>query len=255
VANRPWTPSWLFNVSYASKQAAEVYDPMPLPGPTNGRTPQPHYVNFFAEDASVDLTVLMGDGPAELTGGGGGWQTEARQGLTSVTWWQTPEPYQLTVPVLFNGNSQETAINALWSLARSPGNRVPPPVVYVTGQAIERSDLPWVVQTIAPTSQVIRRAMDGHRVRAGFTVTLLQYVAAKVLVEKSAAKRAAGKGKAKSGGRKTYRVASTDGSLQEIAARKDIYRDARRWKDIARANDIRDPHSLKIGRVLKIPRP
>jgi LysM repeat protein len=254
VANRPWTPSWLFNVSYASKQAAEVYDPSPPPGPTNGRTPQPHYVNFFAQDASVDLTVLMGDGPAELTGGDGGWQTEDRQGLTPVTWWQTPSPYQLSVPVLFDGNSQEADINKLRSLARSPGNRVPPPVVYVAGQAIERADIPWVVQTIAPTSQVVRRASDGNRVRAGFTVTLLQYVAAEVLVEKSAAKRAAGKGKSKSGGRKTYKVAAGD-TLPQIAARKDIYRDATRWKDIANANKIRDPRALTVGRTLKIPRP
>jgi nucleoid-associated protein YgaU len=77
-----------------------------------------------------------------------------------------------------------------------------------------------------------------------------------VIAERSPSKQAAGgKHTTKPGrGRTTYRVKAGDRSLAEIAARKDIYGDASQWKRIAKANGIRDPRSLKVGRVLKIPR-
>ena len=41
-------------------------------------------------------------------------------------------------------------------------------------------------------------------------------------------------------------------SLPDLAAR--IYADAARWRDIALANDIRDPRRLAPGTVLRLPR-
>jgi nucleoid-associated protein YgaU len=84
----------------------------------------------------------------------------------------------------------------------------------------------------------------------------LQYTAGNVLVERSPSRRAASKGKqgtTGSRGRKTYTVKQGD-TLPKIAARADVYGDAGKWKAIAHANGIRDPRSLKVGRVLKIPR-
>lgn len=224
--------------------------------PTNGRTPAAGMVNFYALDGSVDLTVLMGDGPATLTGGDGGWNEEARRGLAPATWWSSPTSYRQSVPLMFDGDSQEAAINSLYQLARTPGSRRPPPLVAIAGQAVHRADLTWVVEGIDPGSNVIRRARDGNRVRQDFTVRLLQYTAVETVVERSPSRQAASRGGSKtapSKGRTTYRVQAGD-TLPKIAARKDVYGDAALWKKIAAANNIRDPRALTVGRVLKIPR-
>ncbi len=51
-------------------------------------------------------------------------------------------------------------------------------------------------------------------------------------------------------GEKLYTVAKGD-TLMSIARK--FYGDARRYKDIAKANNITDPNKISIGQVLKIP--
>jgi nucleoid-associated protein YgaU len=214
------------------------------PAPANARTPGPHMVNFYALDGSADITVLMGDGPAELTGGDGGWQSEPRSGADPVTWWLSPSSYAQTIPVRFDANSsQESEIAALRRLTRSPGDHRPPPVVMISGPAIERADLPWVVQSVAPAGNVIRRENDGNRIRQDMTVSLLQYGEVSVLGSTPAPTH-------RRPSTNKWRVRPGD-NLPQIAAI--VYGDARRWKEIAHANGIRDPRSLTIGRVLRIP--
>lgn len=222
-------------------------------------TPAAGYVNFYALDGSVDLTVIM-NGEAKLTGGGNGWQEAPREGQGPVSYWTSPESYKQAIPVLFGAgdndlsDSQEGRIGQLYSLMRSPGVRVPPPVVTIAGPTVERADLFWVVQTIDPGDG--RRRGDGDRIVKGYTVNLVQYTEMDPLVERSPARRHNAKGKqgSKGGkGRTTYRVKQGD-TLPQIAARKDIYGDATQWKRIAHANGIRDPRSLKVGRLLRIPR-
>lgn len=219
-------------------------------------TPYPQYVNFFALDGTVDLTVLMGDGPAQLTGGGGGWQEEERWGLQPATWWKAPANYRQTIPILFEGGpfSEETAINALVGLTRPRGSRIPPPPVFVAGSAIHRADLTWVVESVTPGSAVLRRASDGDRTRQDYVVNLLQYSPIDVLVDGSPAQKNAAKQKTpgKRPSVKTWKVRQGD-TLPKIAASPKVYGDATQWKKIAHANGIRDSRTLKVGRVLKIP--
>lgn len=233
---------------------------LPLPKSSKGapppRTPGPHMVNFYALDGSVDLTVMMGNGPAQLTGGIGGWVSESRRGLAPVLWWDSPPSYRQTIPVLFTGSGDalEQRISDLYTLGRSSGSRKPPPLIVIAGPAVHRADLQWVVENIEAGSRVERREADGNRTRQDFTVTLLAYDGVDVLVERSPSRKAATEGGEKpSSGRKTYRVAKGD-TLPKIAARKDIYNDGSKWKRIANANGIRDPRTLKVGQVLKIPR-
>lgn len=49
---------------------------------------------------------------------------------------------------------------------------------------------------------------------------------------------------------RTYVIQSGD-SLAAIA--QDVYGDPTRWRDIARANDLREPYSLTVGESLQIP--
>jgi nucleoid-associated protein YgaU len=173
-----------------------------------------------------------------------------------VTWWDSPAAYRQTVPVLFIGDSQEQAINGLYALARTPGSRRPPAAVMVSGQAVHRADLTWVVEGIEPGADVERRASDGNRVRQDFTVRLLQFNAVEVIVERSPSRQAASKGDQKTAATRgvTSYVVVKDDTLPRIAARPEVYGDAGQWKKIANANGIRDPRSLRVGRRLKIPR-
>jgi hypothetical protein len=226
------------------------------------RTPPAQSANFYALTGAVDLTVAMGDGQARLSGGDGGWQIAKRWGLAPWTYWDSPDPYRQSIPILFGGSdggagqdSQEARIGQLYSLLRSPGSRVPPPVVMIAGAAVQRADIQWVVESIEQ-GDARRRAGDGDRYLAAMTVNLLQYTGGDVLVERSPSRKHAGKGgshSAGSRGRKTYTVKRGD-TLPKIAARADIYGDATQWKKIAHANNIRDGRSLTIGKVLKIPR-
>jgi len=50
----------------------------------------------------------------------------------------------------------------------------------------------------------------------------------------------------------TRYVAALGETLQAVAAQ--VYGDARRWRDIARANSIDDPRAIDAGRVFQIPR-
>lgn len=49
---------------------------------------------------------------------------------------------------------------------------------------------------------------------------------------------------------RTYRIQSGD-SLAAIA--QEVYGDPTKWRDIARANDLQEPYSLKVGDPLQIP--
>jgi hypothetical protein len=221
-------------------------------------SPAPGWVNFYALDGSVDLSVLM-NGEAKLTGGGNGWQEQPREGQGPVSYWTFPESYKQSIPVLFGfgdndlTDSQEGRIGRLYSLMRSPGARVPPPVVMIAGPTVERADLMWVVQTIDP-GDGRRRDADGDRILKAYTVNLVQYTELDPLVERSPARKHSAKGGQGTKGRRgptTYRVKQGD-TLPQIAAK--MYGDATQWKKIAHANGIRDPRSLKVGQQLRIPR-
>lgn len=249
----PWGRTYPINPAFPEATTGGRVRATP-PAP---RTPAPGMVSFFALDGSMELVCLMGNGPAQLTGGIGGWQEEARRGLSPATWWDSPSSYRQAVPVLFEGpSSQEGPINMLWRMARSPGGRVPPPALIVTGPAVHRADLTWVIEGLDWGSNVIRKDVTGDRVRQDVTVNLLQYSEAETIVERSPSNRAASQGASQKAtrGPTTYRVKEGDNGLAQIAARPEIYGDASQWKRIANANGIRDPKAIRVGQVLKIPR-
>lgn len=120
----------------------------------------------------------------------------------------------------------------------------------------------WVVsglnwdKDIAVLSEVSRRPL-----RVGGTFTLLQYNHDETIDEyegpadrsrkNNNKKKKKGKGKGKGKGRATHTVKEGE-SLTEIAAKE--LGDAKRWKEIADLNNIRNPRKdLKVGMELKLP--
>lgn len=110
----------------------------------------------------------------------------------------------------------------------------------------------WFVETLDWDKDRIVYNSAGNRVRAGGTIVVSVFNEDKVLSVAGRSSKNANSTKGKSGKLKTYTVKKGD-TLSKIAARKDVYHDASKWKKIATANHIRDPKKLKIGRALKIP--
>jgi hypothetical protein len=108
----------------------------------------------------------------------------------------------------------------------------------------------WFIDQLTFDKELTQNNNVGNPVTTGGSMTIAVYATDELL---TAAARARAKSKGKGGRRKTYRVRAGD-TLQKIAARKDVYGNAKKWKTIAKANKIRDPkHPGKVGRILKIP--
>lgn len=211
--------------------------------------------------AGAAVTVARGRGPAvSEPGDGGGWIVVARPKRKSFTDWQGYGPYQTEIPILFDGyasnRSVERDIEALRRMMRVPAQTTGhPPVIKVRGAIPLADRLRWVIQDIEEEDE-IRRPSDGARVRAWMTVTLLEYVPADVVVERTQSSPAAAAKENKqetssaptSSG--TYTVKAGD-TLWAIATAK--LGSGQKWTEIAQLNNIRDPKTLQIGTRLRIP--
>jgi hypothetical protein len=110
----------------------------------------------------------------------------------------------------------------------------------------------WFVESLDWDKDRIIYNSAGNRVRAGGTLVVSVFNEDKVLSVAGRASQGSNTTKGKSGRLKTYTVKKGD-TLSKIAAKKNVYGDASKWKKIAVANHIRDPKKLKVGRALKIP--
>lgn len=210
--------------------------------------PPPHqFFSLIARDLSGSVTAMFGGGPAQMTGGIGGWVTEERPGLHPAVWWKGATLYEQTVPFIFEkraiDGSVEPEVAALRALGGREGAYDPPPVLAIRGRGLHRPDLDWIMSEIE-WGDAERRERDGRRVYQEGTVTLLQYSPVVGVVE-SAAKRAR-----KPRGR-TYIVRHGD-TLAKIAAKQHVKGG---WKVLAKLNHIRDPNRLQkyLGKPIKLP--
>lgn len=210
------------------------------------------------DPAGASIRCEIGDGIPVLSGDGG-WTTVKRPRRKSLTEWDGYDPIVLTLPVLFDrfreGGSVEYEVERLRRMMRVPqGPRREPAVVQVVSPAVPLPDLRYVIQSMVPTVELRRR--DGARTRAAFDMTLIEYVAADVLVavkKPTPAATVAAKPPAPGAPPKaarTYTVKRGD-TLGSIAAR--LLGKSSRYKEIAALNGIRDPNRISVGQVLKLP--
>lgn len=210
------------------------------------------YYTFKAE-SGLQVTCLRGEEPPTITDGYGGWTVNDRPRRIGYPFWPGVNPLKMKVPCLFDGWAKGVNVeDGIGTLARMGqpvgGTGSQPPILNVIG-AVPRPDIDrWVVESMEWGSNVIwgfGPSGATKRFRQDVIVNLIQYIAATPLRHRS--KLPSGRPHPK---HKFHRVKRGE-TLSKISSIE--YGAAKWWRDIAKANKIRDPHKLKIGRNLRMP--
>jgi hypothetical protein len=206
--------------------------------------PRKYYYTFTADSGSI-VRVMRGTAPPKMTGGMGGWQIVNRPRRSGITQWTGYEPYQMEVPVIFDGwhnqESVEDDIRRL-NMMQTGMPYQPPPTLQIDG-ALPISGATWVISTIdwgdivywkqTPTGDFVRLRQDA-------VVHLLQYVEEDRLMIRNV------------GLPHVYTPMRKGMSFRDVA--KEMYGSPKRWKDIKNANPkIRDPNNLPKDQTIRVP--
>lgn len=248
-------------------------------------TPPLGYVSITCADPPVSVVCRLGEERPEVTDGYGGWNEVPRPRRTTVTTWTGTPAVRMSLSILMDnwadGTSIEYLIRRLSRMALPRAGGQPPTVkVDAAGGHLPYQGRTWVIDAIAWGDALMNA--NGNRVRQAATLTLLEFVSDDVIDAKkrsAAQKRRAKKNAAKNTKRKNAKekrrpakrnrrssrkpgsrsaglrassVTAYDGEdLMSIAANE--LGDAGRWREIAELNDIRDPRSIAVGQVLRLP--
>ena len=225
---------------------------------------------FLIQAVEFDLSVRCGhgDGAVIPSGGYGGWQIVQRKQRVGVTEWQGVDPMQWDVPFLLDGYHARGHTDELISqndkmyrleLLAAPQNvskrdveiTTTPPVVNVFGPpGLILNDLDLVIADLQWDRELmILDNIYENYLRAGGTITFMKYIRDRHLAHLDAATQNR-LGKKKKAKHKTHRVAHGE-TLKDIA--KEELGDASRYKEIMDVNKIRDPRSIHVGQLLKMP--
>lgn len=202
------------------------------------------------------LVVGLDEAGAKLTTGAT-WNAVIRPRRTAISEFGGFPLDSLAIAVVFDGFrddvSQEPGIGLLYSYVKNMGSNAEPTILQIGGVVPLSGQKRWVITSI-DEGDVIRRQGDGARLRARFTVNVLEYVPPALAVAAppppaaaAVQRNAAGGG---SGGGATYTVKRGD-TLSGIAQK--VLGNSSRWPEIASLNGIRDPRKLGVGQVLRLP--
>lgn len=216
---------------------------------------------LIAQDPQIDITIPMGDGPAIITGGLGGWQPVEVLDDIAATAWTGQSLLTMDVPLLLDGfgtnDSVERAWNTIRKLGRDPnGTENVPPVFRVFGPFDYGEGKAWVLPEsgIEPDTESVIRRDDGTLLRQAFTLHLLEYRRPNTL-RKRKKKRKSSTAASRDGGTTfpgTRYVTKQGDTLQKIAAA--LFGDWKQWKAIGDLNHLSDPNKvLPVGETLKLP--
>jgi nucleoid-associated protein YgaU len=211
-----------------------------------------HFVIFEADGIGSVRVLKDETSPKEPTTTGG-WEVISRPHRVGLTNWAGSDPQRLAVPVVFEGfqnfDGQEIRISKLRRMALPAGGDSPP-IVSVSGLGIPHlGPSRWVIESIDWGDNVIwdndRDSGSMVRLRQDCVVNLLQYVD-----EDRVAFSTLQPGSGLWPKHYTWKKGDT---LQKVASK--FYHNSKKWKIIAKANNIRDPKGIKPGRILIIPKP
>jgi hypothetical protein len=229
-------------------------------------------VRIIAKSRQVDITVQMGDGPATITGGLGGWKTVERLDDIAFSSWEGQEPLTQDVPILLDGagrnaQSVERELNTIFKLGRDfSGPRSAPPVFTLYGP-IYYPGKNWVLGDggIELGTDDTWREDDGTLIRQSLVLHMIEYVNPNQIkrnkhhdvkpAEEVAPEHQRGE-PAKTGGTafpgKSYTVQAGGQSLVEIAAF--LYGNWEAWKALGAKNGLKEANAkLKSGTILLLP--
>jgi hypothetical protein len=203
------------------------------------------------------LSIELSDRP-QVAGGVGGWEPIDRPRLRQITEWAGTPLRTLVLPVVLSslpadgrdGGDIEDRMSTVEACSQRTAATGQPSVFTIRGP-VRHLGLRYVVQAVEWDNETFQADKQGRRVQQFGTVSLLEYASAAVLVTRNPVKKARGK-KGKKGGKRARTVTVRQGdTLQKIAARE--LGAAKRWKEIAALNGIRDGDAVRPGRVLKLP--
>lgn len=228
--------------------------PLPSQGGRVSEFPKAAYVTIQSSNPKLSVSAILSADMPKVTGFGG-WVEVARPRRISFVDWQGTSPIRLSFGLMLDawGDGPLTVEQDcldLERMARAGPQNQRPPTVRITEGELPHMGVDWVIDSL-DWGDTIRQRDTGKRVRQVVSLTLVAvsdpYASAK---SPAAANRAAAAGRGGQSHPLRYTVKKGD-TLSSIAASQ--YSDATKWHAIATANNIRDPKSLKVGQVLKLP--
>jgi LysM repeat protein len=216
--------------------------------------------------------MQLGKGPAVVVDGYGGVVLRPRPKRRATTGWEGRNPIAVRIPFLIDYSDEgDTAAceEKIWTLEQMAGlgdaDDGPPELVVNASGAVphdyyHRKYHRWKIESNIEWDEdlIWKDENSGLHLRTGGAFVVRQVVKEQRLdPTKTAAEEVRDKGKRKKrkegkksspSNRYTVKVGDT---LQSIA--KDKLDNADRWDEIADLNDIDDPRSLQVGKVLKLP--
>jgi hypothetical protein len=227
----------------------------------------PDQVQLLTEDGVLRVVTSLGDGPAQITDGYGGWEAQDLPGRRARAVWQGVGVPTMALPLLLDGYSTNTSVepdceileamaglevpsgdNGLRYSPAPPGTPRPPQLI-VYGPAVPHSTLVaptarWVVSGLEWTDPVIRTRPNAQRVRQGVNLTLM-------LAEEDEALSRIRKSKPKPH-RQKVRSTSRLNTYEKLAAH--YLKNKRYGRKLAHLNGARDPSKhLKDHTLVKLP--
>jgi LysM domain len=199
---------------------------------------------------NLKVRALMGEDPATVTAGYGGWVVASRPRRVGLSVWEGRTPYSMTLPLRFDGwkldDAVDTELAYLERMALPLEEYKTPPPVTVSPPA-PHFGLPWVINGLTWGANIIRA--DGKRLRQDVTIDLMEYVIDDVLQFAGAA--AAARENAKQQSESKLYVVKTGDTLISIAVK--MLGNGSRWTEIADLNNIRDGQRLTQGDEIRLP--
>ena len=237
--------------------------------------PQLGWVRISSVDPPITILARLSDARPNVTAGYGGWTEVVRPRRRPISVWAASPGLRMDLAILLDRwriqSSVELQIAQLERLATPNASDGSTSRIRLNapGGGVPHQGRVWVIDTLT-WGDALANA-KGNRVRQQVTLGLLEYIADVRVDQGSSSQQARAKaamattkpgaavkrviatrGRPQLQGRTVRSVAGEPGEdLLSIAARE--LGDADRWTEIAALNGIRDPRTIKLGQVIRLP--